>query len=109
MISLTRNESQHANNFPPHRRRRWHRVEPSVYVFIASSVEHDTAYFAAVLYQGRERGGTLDGWLDNTSQERAWLHALNLCYEWRDANASRSRLVILDSDRRVERQKRRAA
>lgn len=67
----------------------------SIRVFIASSFEHGTAYFAAVIYASTSVLYRFDGWLDDSTAERAWLHALSLAYEWRDYNAPNARLLIL--------------
>ena len=77
---------------------RFNRRNHYLQVFIVSSTEGDTSFFAAVIYRGNQRIHCFEGWLDNTSAERAWLHALSLCFEWRDSHAPDARLFIRNAD-----------
>lgn len=67
-------------------------------VFIASNLAHGSAYFAAVIYNGASVAHYCDGWIDDSTSERAWLHALGLAYEWRDKHAPMARLIICESN-----------
>jgi hypothetical protein len=67
----------------------------SIRVFIAGSFERGTTYFAAEIYAGSSIAHRFDGWIDNSTAERAWLHALCSSYEGRDRNAPNARLYII--------------
>ncbi|MFL6213610.1 MAG: hypothetical protein ACJ74J_06905 [Blastocatellia bacterium] len=70
----------------------------SIRVVIASNFAHETAYFVAVIYVGSSIFHYLDGWLDGSTAERAWLHALGLAFEWRDRHTPNARLFICNLD-----------
>lgn len=84
--------------------------KPSLQAFIASSEEHGTSFYAAVIYAGQRRVHCLEGFLENTSAERAWLYASSLVYEWRDSHHPNTRLLFRSNDEQSDRREwRRAA
>jgi hypothetical protein len=95
-ITATRNRAQQ-RTYPNQLRRTPLHQAQSIRVFIASNVAHGSAYYAAVIYNGTAIAYCFDGWLDDSTAERAWLRALNLAYEWRDQHAPNARLIICES------------
>jgi hypothetical protein len=77
--------------------------------FITSSVEGQTAYFAAVIYLGRKRVAAFSDWINDTSAERAWYQAYQTCFDWRDGNFPNAKIIIRSPVERDKGLRRKAA
>src|SRR5215813_14268181 len=75
------------------RQKRQHRAARNLRVLIEADLANGAGRYAAVIINWNDIH-LLQGSVDSTSEERVWLHALSLCYEWRDTHAPTARLLI---------------
>jgi hypothetical protein len=108
-INITQFAKQYAPQIGAIHQQPNNRKRQKLDTFIDASTSGGTGYFAVVIYSNRQRIAHFSGWIDNSTAERTWLHALSLAFEWRDQHAPDARLKIYSLNEQPRQERKKAA